>query len=723
MPRSGDTARIRRVPEPEPHGPWMASQTLGVGILTIGVLMFLAVVTSQGGFITVALREALRAAFGFGAYVLPLVVASYGLALLGGARVERSYRALWSAAVLFTVGVAVAHLGWGPKEGWLPEEGVAPGGYLGAAVGFGLRRLFGPVGGYVVLAAGAFVALLALSGRPVGELAARGWERAGQTWEPLAERLAAAKVEKRRKEVVARQLRPAPKPKPVPKPRPVPATPKPEPAKQPEQLSLSEFLRAEPAKAKSYKLPPLTLLHRGDEETEEYLRDEVEENIRLLEETLASFDIPARVLHFERGPAITRYEVEPAKGIRVTKVANLADDLAMALAAVDVRVEAPIPGKSAIGIEVPNTRINFVPLRTVLESEAFAGQTSPLAFALGKDIAGHPMAGDLARMPHLLIGGATNSGKSVCLNCIIASILFRARPDEVKFILIDPKRVELTLYEDIPHLLAPILHEARDAAYVLRATIREMERRYRLFAPAGVKNVWEYNERAPRMGRQPLPFIIIVVDELADLMMQGQAEFERLICRLAQLARATGIHLVVATQRPSVNVITGTIKANISSRIAFAVSSQVDSRTILDCNGAERLIGSGDMLYLPLEAPKATRIQGAYITTSEVEGLVAYLREQGEPEYMIEPPPAEEEEEVEEDWAADEMMDAALQILHGRSHISVSLLQRKLRIGYNRAARLIEALEEKGIVGPADGSRPRQVLLSPDLSPRKDEDE
>jgi len=443
------------------------------------------------------------------------------------------------------------------------------------------------------------------------------------------------------------------------------------------------------------------------------LKGETEANVALVEETLASFNIPARVVRQERGPVITRYEVEPAPGIRVSRVANLADDLAMALAAVDVRVEAPVPGKSVIGIEVPNRSISFVSLRSVLESEQFRGTDSLLKFALGKDIAGHPMVADLGRMPHLLISGATNSGKSVCLNSIITSLLFNAAPEDVRLVLIDPKRVELSVYEDIPHLMAPIVHDAREASYALRQAIKEMERRYRVFASMSVKNLKEHNEKAPSKDKERLPYIIIIIDELADLMMQAHGEFERLICRLAQLARATGIHLVVATQRPTTDVITGTIKANIPSRIAFAVSSQVDSRTILDCNGAERLIGSGDMLFLPLDATKPVRIQGAFVSTEEIESLVRHLRDQGEPDFAFEPPPPDEGENevLDVDVPDEEYMSEAVEILRNRSQLSISLLQRKLRIGFNRAARLMEIMEEKGLVGPADGVKPRKVLL------------
>jgi len=403
--------------------------------------------------------------------------------------------------------------------------------------------------------------------------------------------------------------------------------------------------------------------------------------------------------------------------VRVSKVTNLADDLAYALKAIAVRVEAPVPGKGVIGIEVPNPEVTFVHLREILESKAAERTKSRIAFALGRDISGHPMMADLATMPHLLIAGATNSGKSVCLNSLIASMLFRARPDEVKMLLIDPKRVELSLFESIPHLAAPVAHDAKESAGLLRWAIREMELRYSQFADLGVRNISGWNERAKMdPDIDPFYYLVIVIDELADLMMQAATEFETSICRLAQLARATGIHLVVATQRPSVNVITGTIKANISSRIAFAVASQVDSRTILDINGAERLVGSGDMLYLPLDAVtgKPVRIQGAYIGERDINAVVDFLKRQAKPKYS--------DGAVEsagtivmrgnEDDAEDEMYEKALDFVLATKHASASMLQRKFKLGYTRAARLIDMMEERGYIGPHDGRKPREVYGS-----------
>jgi S-DNA-T family DNA segregation ATPase FtsK/SpoIIIE len=402
----------------------------------------------------------------------------------------------------------------------------------------------------------------------------------------------------------------------------------------------------------------------------------------------------------------------------VSKVTNLADDLAYALKALAVRVEAPVPGKGVIGIEVPNPEVTFVHLREIMESKAAERTRSRIAFALGRDISGHPMMADLATMPHLLIAGATNSGKSVCLNALIASMLFRVRPDEVKFLLIDPKRVELSLFEGIPHLAAPVAHDAKEAAGLLRWAIREMELRYSQFADVGVRNIKGWNERAQMDDdMEPMYYLVIVVDELADLMMQAATEFEISICRLAQLARATGIHLVVATQRPSVNVITGTIKANIASRIAFAVASQVDSRTILDINGAEKLVGSGDMLFLPLDAPtgKPVRLQGAYIGERDIMAVVDFLKKQARPHYSkgaVESVGSVVLRADDEEGVEDEMFGKALEFVLATKHASASMLQRKFKLGYTRAARLIDMMEERGYIGPHDGRKPREVYAS-----------
>jgi len=433
-----------------------------------------------------------------------------------------------------------------------------------------------------------------------------------------------------------------------------------------------------------------------------------QQNAHTLEDVLSSFGVKVIVSEISQGPAITRYEVQPAPGVKISRIVSLADDIALALAAPDVRIEAPIPGKSAVGIEVPNKKISPVRFREVLEADEFRTD-SKLRVALGKDIAGKPVVADLARMPHLLVAGATGSGKSVCMNTIITSILYTARPDQVKFLLIDPKMVELARYNGIPHLVAPVVTDPKKAAAALRWIVNEMETRYELFAAAGVRDIIRYNEVNCDMS--PLPYVVVLIDELADLMLVAPGDVEEGICRLAQMARAAGIHLVVATQRPSVDVITGIIKANIPSRIAFAVSSQIDSRTILDGSGAEKLLGKGDMLYYPLGMAKPLRVQGCFLSDQEVEKVVGHWKNQAKPEYLT---PVFEDQVAPSDAEPgdDELFYEAGRLFITSNMASVSLLQRRLRVGYTRAARLMDLLEQKGVVGGFEGSKPRQVLMT-----------
>lgn len=459
-----------------------------------------------------------------------------------------------------------------------------------------------------------------------------------------------------------------------------------------------------------FRLPPISLLRRPVRLKDQRLEKDISENVRILEQTLANFGVEAKVTEVSCGPAITRYEIHPAPGTKVSRIVSLADDIALALAATDVRIEAPIPGKAAIGIEVPNKEIQPVFLREVIESAAFTESNSALTIVLGKDISGTPVVADLAKMPHLLIAGATGSGKSVCINSLISSILFKSTPNQVKLLLIDPKMVELASFNGIPHLLAPVVTDVKKTAGVLNWAVTEMENRYNLFAAAGVRDIKRYNDATPE---SPLPFIVVVIDELADLMMVSPTDVEEAICRLAQMARAAGIHLVVATQRPSVDVITGLIKANIPSRLSFAVSSQTDSRTILDMNGAEKLLGKGDMLFFPVGAAKPQRVQGAFISDNEVEKLVEFWHNQGEPEFqeaILKVQPKTKDNQPEEE--VDELFDKALELVVDTGQASASYLQRRFRIGYTRAARIIDQLAAKGYVGPAEGSKPRQVLIS-----------
>ncbi|HEU4751714.1 MAG TPA: DNA translocase FtsK, partial [Armatimonadota bacterium] len=469
------------------------------------------------------------------------------------------------------------------------------------------------------------------------------------------------------------------------------------------------------APAGDFVLPPLELLDSPPPRPKRPSQ-EADANIGILEGTLGQFRIEAQVVEIADGPSVTRYEIRLGEGIRVKKILDLADNIAMSLAAMSVRVEAPIPGKSAIGIEVPKKHAQVVTLRECLESNEFKDHKSTVSFVLGKDVAGNVRCADLAKMPHLLVAGATNSGKSVCLNVLIASMLFRARPDELKMIMIDPKRVELTLYEGIPHLVHPVVKDVKQAAGILRWVLKEMDRRYDLFAQVMTRNIEGYNEKVAKEPQKRLPFLVVVIDELADLMMQQGPEVEQSICRLAQLARATGIHLVIATQRPSVDVITGLIKANVPSRVSFAVTSQVDSRTILDSKGAENLVGRGDMLFKPVDAAKPVRIQGAFLREGEVEQLVSHLKEQGRPEYVAEALSVDHGAygEASEEEADDELFEPAARFVVTTGHASTSMIQRKFKIGYTRAARLVDMMEARGIVGALDGAKPREIMMTRD---------
>lgn len=463
-----------------------------------------------------------------------------------------------------------------------------------------------------------------------------------------------------------------------------------------------------------YEFPPLDILDKQEASRRSKSTEILEERAKIIEKTLASFGVAGRVVNITQGPAVTSFELQPGPGVKVSTILNLAQDLALALAAQDVRIEAPIPGKAVVGIEVPNKEKSLVHLRDVLESRDFKNSPSPLTVALGKDISGKPVVAKLDKCVHLLIAGATGAGKSVCINSMIASLLYKARPDQVKLILIDPKRVELSVWSRIPHLISPVVSDPRKAAGVLRWAIKDMEARYEKFTKVGTRDIDRYNEVATPPGslKPAMPYIVIIIDELSDLMMVAPAEVEDAIFRLAQMARASGIFLVVATQRPSVDVLTGTIKANIPSRIAFAVSSQIDSRTILDMAGAEKLLGRGDMLFFPVGASKPLRAQGCYISEREIDELVSFVSSRAKPQFapgiLSEPETCAQETEMSED----PLFAQALRIVVEAKQASVSLLQRKLPIGYSRAARLIDAMETRGYVGPYEGSKPREVKLT-----------
>lgn len=709
----------------------------GAGISLI--LLFGMVGYTSGVAVEYACR-ALRYAFGVGGFAIPAFSLLACIALMFSEGRAMLRNAATSFALLLIASLGFIHLAVPAGQEFYYSSATSHGGLIGALAATALRKAFGDVGGYIVLSLVALSAILICVGLSPSEMmrACHQWLSAlcagilkrlsrrsvRRVRQPTEQRHSERRLRKAEREIAAAAKEAA-----------APTVEgevsdgngdgrsKAEHKDEGEEGIYVPHVIVGEAKAKrrrQFKLLPdhyekvLAELDKPSPADEVDSEMDIEEGIRLVEETLASFKIDAKVVNVKRGPVITRYEVQLAPGIRVSRIVNLADDLALALAAIDVRVEAPVPGKSVIGIEVPNRRVGLVRLRELLELDEFKQAQSKLTFALGKDIAGNPRLADLARMPHLLIGGATNSGKSVCLNSMIISLLSRADPDEVKFLLIDPKRVELSLFDGIPHLVHPVVVDAKHAVLALQSAVREMERRYELFAERGVRNIESYNAKIGD-DEEPLYHIVIVIDELADLMMQAPAEIERLICRIAQLARATGIHLVIATQRPSVNVITGVIKANIPSRIAFAVASQVDSRTILDMNGAERLIGRGDMLYHPIDAPKPIRLQGAFVSESEVNRVVSVLiQEYGEPEeYPFDLHEFEDEAEpqIQKPKKRDPLFDAAVELVRRKGYASASMLQREFEIGYPRAAKIIDQMERAGIVGPPEGSKPRRVLI------------
>jgi S-DNA-T family DNA segregation ATPase FtsK/SpoIIIE len=458
-----------------------------------------------------------------------------------------------------------------------------------------------------------------------------------------------------------------------------------------------------------YKLPPVSLLDAIEKKEIKVDKESVQANARILEKKLKDYGIDGTVTEVRPGPVITMYEFQPAPGIKVSRISNLADDLAMALSAVSIRIIAPIPGKAVVGIEIPNKIRQTVFMREIIESDSFISSKNVLTLSLGKSIAGEPLVAELTRMPHLLVAGSTGSGKSVSLNTMICSILFKATPLNVRFLMIDLKMLELSFYDGIPHLLLPVVTNAKNAKTALRWMIDEMERRYQVMAAKGVRNIDRYNQKAAKDEEETLPYIVVVIDELADLMMVSSREVEEYIARLAQMARASGIHLILATQRPSVDVLTGIIKANFAARISFQVSSKVDSRTILDTNGAESLLGSGDMLFLSPGMGRLQRIHGPFVSEGEIKNVVEFLKNQGTPTYhheiLEEKEEGEEEPEIE-----DEKYQEALEFVYEKGEASISMIQRRFRIGYNRAARIVERMEKEGIVGPSTGIKPREVL-------------
>lgn len=709
-------------------------EVLAIAALSLAILLGVSLTreASGMGIFGLALREAFLAVVGVkGSALVVVTLVAFGLRLfLGRNQTPRRWE-FPSGALCFLVLLT----GWQLLEGVMPISawlnGTA-GGFVGCSLVWTVSSVFGSVGSWVVLCGLFIVSLLGLTGGSLASLLQKVWSlviRALHTEQK--------QVRKTRSEqaVSSGSVKDFPQPTAmtiqdfntssqaeatVPAALPVPslvdlpssATVEPLANWQVEQLPLPN---AAEEVVSEYQLPPISMLNRPFRPRNLKQNQDIYENSQILEKTLENFGITAKVVQATKGPAVTRYEIQTAPGTKVSRVTSLADDIALSLACSEVRIEAPIPGKAAIGIEVPNKSVSVVVLRDVLESDEFRDASSVLTVALGKDIAGQVIIANLADMPHLLIAGATGSGKSVCINTMIASVLYKAKPQEVKFLMIDPKVVELSCYNGIPHLLAPVVNQPKKAAAALKWATGEMEKRYGIFAKAGVRDITRYNEWAEGHDKEKLAFIVIIIDELADLMMVARADVEDAICRLAQMARAAGMHLLIGTQRPSTDVITGLIKANIPSRISFAVSSGTDSRVILDTGGAEKLLGKGDMLFAPVGTSKPLRVQGAYVSNREIETMVEFVGSQMEAQYIEQLCRIEETVQNSQSDERDELFSEAAAIVVEAGQASVSLLQRRLRVGYTRAARMVDQLEAAGIVGPYEGSKPRQVFKNREI--------
>lgn len=742
----------------------LISEIIGISMIGISLLILASLFTDQVGIIGLGIKALFVGLFGIGGYLLPFGIIILGYYYTKNA-IDKLYDLLKYMIPFLLILMSFFHLlSFGTNEelilGSLDYFKIASyttGGYVGALVGETLLMLLGLYGSYIVIVVLMGVWLLIATKFPLLAWLSESLAKLSLTLKESLREFHAHKKDKARKEKQIKEQRIKVEKKSI---RQVLEE------KEAEQEPLESFneppiylsheesialpIKEEPAAttltthqpttrheeilesdepisensvfagegdfntvedlSEAYVFPSIQLLRKSEGTVQKGSSRASLNNAKKLEETLLSFGVEAKVTQINKGPTVTRYELQPKQGVKVSKIVNLADDIALNLAASGIRIEAPIPGKAAVGIEVPNETSEIVYLRDVIESDQFAAFPSKLAFALGKDIAGKPIIADIGKMPHVLIAGATGSGKSVCINTLITSILYKSSPKEVKLIMIDPKVVELNVYNGIPHLLIPVVTDPKKAAGALFWAVNEMTKRYQQFADNNVRDMKGFNNKVTDENLK-MPSIIIIIDELADLMMTAAKEVEDAICRLAQMARAAGIHLVIATQRPSVDVITGVIKANIPSRLAFSVSSGIDSRTILDSNGAEKLLGKGDMLFCPIGESKPLRIQGAFVSDQEVEAIVEAVKRTGEAQYeesvmeSITTPAVAIEGDDE-----DELIGQAISLTNGKDKISISMLQRYFRIGFNRASRLMDTLEARGIVGPDEGSKPRKVL-------------
>ena len=736
----------------------LISEMIGISMIGISLLILVSLFTDQAGLVGTGIKTLFVGCFGMAGYLLPFAIIIVGYYYLKNA-INELYKFLAYSIPFLLILMSFCHLLMFGKDefftlwrlDFFKEPSFLNGGLIGALVGELLLTLLGLYGSYIILVVLAGIWILAVTRFPIfawlSDIGIRFLEHLKEAFTQFnsqrkekVHRPKKLEVESINQEkliarelleevaVTSEQVETFYEHPPIVLDEQVPVeveasqdAQETHVKNQPVAAEMNVFEAGEELDVAmhqddTYVFPSIQLLKKGEGSSQKTSSRASLSNAKKLEDTLLSFGVEAKVTQINKGPTVTRYELQPKQGVKVSKIVNLADDIALNLAASGIRIEAPIPGKAAVGIEVPNDTSEMVYLRDVIESDQFAAFPSKLAFALGKDIAGKPIVADIGKMPHILIAGATGSGKSVCINTLITSILYKASPKEVKLIMIDPKVVELNVYNGIPHLMIPVVTDPKKAAGALCWAVNEMTKRYQLFADNNVRDMKGYNNKVTDENLK-MPSIIIIIDELADLMMTAAKEVEDAICRLAQMARAAGIHLVIATQRPSVDVITGVIKANIPSRLAFAVSSGIDSRTILDSNGAEKLLGKGDMLFCPIGESKPLRIQGAFVSDQEVEAIVEAVKMSGEVQY---------EETVMESIHApaiaiegdgeDELLTQAIQLASGKEKLSISMLQRYFRTGFNRASRLMEMLEARGIVGPDEGSKPRKVLQQNQLS-------
>ncbi|MCR4408640.1 MAG: DNA translocase FtsK [Anaerolineae bacterium] len=734
MAKRNSTTRKKKTPSrksPAPViqlSPALQASIAGSVLLGLAVLTILSLLPFSQGALTTGWLTLLRILFGWGAYVSFIGMAAAGLWLLFkgmGHELPLRWERVIGISSLFVLVLALLHLLPGAEDSLALADAGKGGGYLGWMVSQLVVSATGRIGAIVIILTLIAVTLILLLGLSLTEMVPalqQGWQKL-RAWYDARFR----PITIRRNGVPQSHSIP-----PVPPPEPALTESQAVPAAPPVTPSAPQPLPVIIGGKQEWQLPPVEeILEESTEQ--EMSQAEIRARARVIEETLNSLGVPVRVVEVNQGPVITQFGVEPGfvdgRGgrrtrVKVSKIQALADDLALALAAAPVRIEAPVPGRSIVGIEVPNSEIALVSLRSVMETETFQKMPSKLKLALGQDVSGQPIVADLATMPHLLIAGATGSGKSVCINAIIACLLCNNTPDELKLIMVDPKRVELTNFNGIPHLMTPVVVDLERVVGTLREVTRVMDQRYNRFASVGARNIENYNERMAEKSER-MPYIVVVIDELADLMMLAPDEVERYVCRIAQMSRATGIHLIIATQRPSVDVVTGLIKANFPARISFAVTSQVDSRVILDMGGAERLLGRGDMLYMASDKASPIRLQGCFVSDRELNRLVHYWKGartaevpdlvSARPEDFVQRPLWEEmREKAAQAHLEDDLLEKAIGVVREANRASISLLQRKLRIGYSRAARLMDLLEEKGYVGPPQGGTgTREVLLPP----------